>query len=445
MENFQVGFARGDITPPIGAGLTGAFVRRLSTEVLDPLLASVLALSDGEERVLLISLDNLGIEQIAIREIKEGLTAATAIPSEHIFIHCTHTHSANALTMGPKYQADFVREVFDEAVRVIVDTAKEALSDLAPAEAFVNACDTPIPISFIRRYKMKDGSIKTNPGWLHPDIDYPLGEADHRVALTLLKREGKPEIALINFQTHPCVVADLRISADYPCFLRETYEAVIPNARCMFINGAQGDSNHIDVTETPDLPRHGLERARHMGRTIAATAISLYALCRKIETLPLRAFTKPLMVPHNKETAEERIAWALHTKKLHDEGRFDELCPEGGMMLNTLIGEATRILRMKDAPDEKELTVSGLRFGDFALVGFPGEPFTEIGRQVKAASPSRMTYIACCANGYEGYYPMQSAYDEGGYEAKTSPYRAGVAECLIEAGKEMLKTLFPEE
>ncbi len=33
---------------------------------------------------------------------------------------------------------------------------------------------------------------------------------------------------------------------------------------------------------------------------------------------------------------------------------------------------------------------------------------------------------------------MKDAYDEGGYEAATSNYKAGVAERIIEAGKEIL-------
>jgi hypothetical protein len=44
-----------------------------------------------------------------------------------------------------------------------------------------------------------------------------------------------------------------------------------------------------------------------------------------------------------------------------------------------------------------------------------------------------MQIVCCCANGYEGYYPMQEAYDEGGYEARSSSFKPGVAEKLIEA------------
>ncbi len=66
-------------------------------------------------------------------------------------------------------------------------------------------------------------------------------------------------------------------------------------------------------------------------------------------------------------------------------------------------------------PEFKTLRVTDVRVGDFARVGFPDELFAEIGRQVKAASGHKMTYISCCANGAEGYYPSASAMVEGGY------------------------------
>ena len=59
MSAFQVGFSRGDITPPVGACLAGSIDRRVSIGVCDPLLSTVLAFSDGEKRVLLICLDCL--------------------------------------------------------------------------------------------------------------------------------------------------------------------------------------------------------------------------------------------------------------------------------------------------------------------------------------------------------------------------------------------------
>ena len=44
-------------------------------------------------------------------------------------------------------------------------------------------------------------------------------------------------------------------------------------------------------------------------------------------------------------------------------------------------------------------------------------------------------------NGYEGYFPVKSAFDEGGYEARTSRYKSGVAEAVVDCGKAILGKL----
>ena len=103
--------------------------------------------------------------------------------------------------------------------------------------------------------------------------------------------------------------------------------------------------------------------------------------------------------------------------------------------------EARRILSLVNCPDEKELLVTSLRIGQVVFAGFPGEPFTDIGRAIKANSKFTLTLPVCVANGYEGYYPMLSVYSEGGYEFNTARYVAGVAESLIEASTEIVNAL----
>ena len=57
----KAGFCRMDITPMLGIGIEGYFVDRFADGVLDPLEVNALALSCGENRAVLLSLDNCGI------------------------------------------------------------------------------------------------------------------------------------------------------------------------------------------------------------------------------------------------------------------------------------------------------------------------------------------------------------------------------------------------
>ncbi|MBQ7381084.1 MAG: hypothetical protein IJW69_03275 [Clostridia bacterium] len=445
MGNFKAGFARVDITAPIGAALVGYYRLRTSIGILDPLLATAVAVSDGENTAVILSLDIIGIDQDTVNRIRLGVEEKHGVPHESVFVACTHTHLGYGVAKGD-VREDNPEDLahVDMIINKAIGVAKMAIDDMKDAEMYVGATETPVDISFVRRFRMKDGSVATNPGWLNPEIDHALGEPDKRVALTYFKREGAPEIAIINFQVHPDVISGCLMSADYPHFVRDTYETVIPNSLCMYINGAQGDTNHINVKTPEDRLRRGYDMARHMGRTIAGTAIALYATAEKAEACPVAGKEINIEVPFNKAETAEELEQARYIKKLYDEGRGNEIpIPKGhgSMSQVTAIAGACRAVSLENEPEFKTLRVTGIRVGDFALVGFPGEPFTEIGRQVKAASDYKMTYIACCANGYEGYYPSATAMEEGGYEAATARYKKGTAEKLIETGIEVLEKL----
>ena len=117
------------------------------------------------------------------------------------------------------------------------------------------------------------------------------------------------------------------------------------------------------------------------------------------------------------------------------------IAEEIAAQFDEMVAEASRIVRMMSMPDEKELCMTAISVGDAVFAGFPGEPFTEVGRRVKGRSLFTLTIPACCANGYEGYYPMQDAFAENGYEAHAARYVGGTAEKLVEAAVEIVNSL----
>ena len=84
------------------------------------------------------------------------------------------------------------------------------------------------------------------------------------------------------------------------------------------------------------------------------------------------------------------------------------------------------------------MPLTSVAIGNVALIGIPGEPFTGIGRGLKEAKGWDLVLPCCLTNGSEGYFPMKDAYDEGGYEARSSSFKAGVAELLIAEGCALL-------
>ena len=111
------------------------------------------------------------------------------------------------------------------------------------------------------------------------------------------------------------------------------------------------------------------------------------------------------------------------------------------MELTTVVAEALRICKMENDPEYSTLNVSALRIGEIGFVSIPGEPFTEIGVEIKKCEGYGMILPCAITNGYEGYFPAGSAFDEGGYEARTSPYKADIAERIVCAAKRVLSAL----
>ena len=439
----QAGFGRVDITPPFGVSVQGYFEKRIADGILDPLMATAVAFDDGEKRAVVISVDVIGFNQLLMDRIRPLVAEAISTEKEAVFICCTHTHLGPGLTVpekpvvGEKANDDYVNHIF---VKKLCDVAVLAVQDLAPAKLFYTR-GTVEGVAFVRRFVMKDGTYRTNPGWLNPDVDHALGTPDENSSLLILKRENAPEIGIVNYQVHPDVIGGCKLSADYPKFVRDTYETLIPNSRCMYINGAQGDTNHVDITLDETKCRGGYDRSRYMGRKIAMSVIANYELAEPLAGEKVSFGQKSVFTKFNKGRPEQ-IPEALRIAKIYEEEGIQAAVPHlTGMAQVEVVAEATRIKRLMDYPEEKELYVTAVSVGNVVFAGFPGEPFTDIGRGIKANSKFTLTMPACCANGYEGYYPMQSAYDEGGYEARTARYVAGTAEKLIAASTEVVNGL----
>jgi neutral ceramidase len=67
-----------------------------------------------------------------------------------------------------------------------------------------------------------------------------------------------------------------------------------------------------------------------------------------------------------------------------------------------------------------------LRMGEVLLCAIPGEPFVEVGLELKGSGsekwgevPRKKTIVpVALANGYFGYIPLESCFDRGGYEVQ---------------------------
>ena len=444
----EAGFARVDVTPSMDTPIVGYYIERRVEGVLDNLEVNAVALKMGNDGAIFLSIDNCGIGEKRLTPIRENIAKATGIPVQAIFIHSTHTHTGPgaSLTFGENDQ--LLEEYWEVLAKKCVDAACLAMQDLKPAKIGYGIGEAK-KVAFIRRFRMKNGDIMTNPGVNNPDIKEPIGDVDERVNIVRIDRENAETIVIANFGNHPDTVGGSKISADWPGFTRKFVEKAIENTKCIFFNGAQGDVNHVNIHPTAgdfndmfhdfDGCSRGYGHARHIGRVVAGAVMSVYDKVNYVEVDAIRGATERVIIPSNMPTKEE-LTVAKKYNQLHEEGH-DEQIPYKGMMLTTVVAEAKRMVNLQNGPESFDLPMSAVRVGKIVFVGLPGEPFTDIGRAVKKIEGFDIILPCCCVNDSRGYFPATSAYEEGGYEARASRFKRGVAERLVESAKNTLNKL----
>lgn len=253
MSQLKVGFCRLDVTPPLGIRLMGNNNIRRTENILDALEISVMALECSETKVLLVSMDAL--YPYEHEHIRQTLSKKFGIPQEAIFVHGTHIHTgpmidrhfgspessvavisaATAAIQTPDLDKDIEKIVSYTKffLNKVVDAADYALRDLTNTKLGYAVSQAP-GIAFIRRFRMKDGSIATNPGMGNPDIAEPLAEVDERVNVLRFDREDGQTYVLCNFGCHPDTTNRLNITADWPGIFRHTLEKTLDNVKCIF-------------------------------------------------------------------------------------------------------------------------------------------------------------------------------------------------------------------
>jgi len=448
---FSVGYGEAVITPPAGIPIAGYFVPRYAKGKISDLRAIALALAYGETKTLLISVDVCAVYRPELEKVRAAVTAATGIGADRLFIAATHTHTGpcTGKDRGFPYDEAPVLAYVDFMAEQIARAAVAALADLKPAKMGYAVGHAPDRIAYIRRYRMKDGSVMTCPPVGDPNIDHPLGHLDQRVNVLRFDREGGETIVLMNYGLHADTTNGELISSDWVGWVQKTLDKCLDGVKCVCVMGAEGDvgSTHVfpapgDMNDTEisfDNEMKSPGMARFVGRALAGTVLQVYDKVAYVDVDRLIMATHAVSVPMNVPDAKD-LPRARQYAAWHEQGR-DDLIPFKAMELTTVVAEALRMCSLANGPAAKEMTLTGLCIGPVALVGLPGEPFTEIGERIKEIGGFDLILPCALTNGSEGYFPSAAAYGEGGYEARTSPFKNTVADTLVENAARLLQKI----
>ena len=410
MGNFTVGTAKLDITPGLGCHMCGYFEDRIATGINDPLYVKALAISDGEREIGLITLDIIDISRSVVEKAKELITAKTGVDAEHILISTTHTHTGPAVmsALGTPAEPGYA----DSLIPRIADAFIMAHNAKVPAEIAHASGDVHEEVHN-RRWYMKDGSTRMNPGYMNPNAIRPAGPTDPQLGLLIARDpETKKPLALYaNLALHyvgPMKVHTI-ISADYFEFFAYAMQRIAgEDFLVMMANGTQGNINNCDFTQPPRTSRTNFQQAERVANVCAGEAWKAWNLLRD-EDFKTEGFVdgKLTMVPFKARTPT--------AEQLEESKRM--LANPAGIHPHKLL-YANEIVEVAKMPVDLEVPVQSLCVNDLGIVGLHGEVFVEIGLDTKERSPFPQTMVVGLANGTVGYIATDKALDEGSYETQ---------------------------
>jgi neutral ceramidase len=447
------GAATANITPELGSPIVGGFLPFPSTHIHDELHARCLVLDDGTTKLALIVCDLLGVHRSLSLEARKLIETETGIPSTHILISGTHTHSAtNAHSTDPRaYLSDMDLTPYQRFVaRRIAEGVRRAHNLLRPAEIAFGTVDAPEHVHN-RRWHMKDGTappnpfgkidkVKMNPPSGSPNLIEPAGPIDPAVSFIALREPNGRLISIYSAYSLHYVggVGSGHISADYYGMYCEALKDLIPNSTedppfvALMANGTSGDINNIDF-KNPRKSQPAYTQMRHVAHDVAAKVHSALTHLTWTNSAPLAARYRELNLKW-RTIDPELLAWAKETeaKTPRIQGKAD-----------LPLAYATRIQSLATPSPETKLPVQTLRIGDILIGTSPCETFAETGLEFKQRSPLKKAFMVELAHGYYGYMPTPRHFELGGYETwpGTNNLEPNAAPKLLSALLEMAEEL----
>jgi len=351
----------------------------------DPLFARALALKQGEERVLLISVDLLAITDEMRSAVFRKIQGNRPFPSRGLMISSTHTHSGpGGLSSGFLEQfsaGPFNRDYFEELTDTIADAALRAAGALKPARISYGTAAAP---DLIRN--------RMNPsGPVDPEVHF----------IEILGEVGQPIATLVNFSAHATVLKpdNLYFSGDYPGFLEAALEE--HGGIALFTAGSVADQ-----TPHPIMGLDGYPQAESMGRALAQKIRDSRRTLPE-EISPLFAQTLSIQLPPTqvKVRPDRRLASFLSRPFFNS-----------------------------------QTMIQAIRIGPIILVGIPADVSVVLGEKIKAHARERgmEAIIIGFANDYIGYLLPHDLYLTDAYEARMSFHGPQMGEYFLEMAERLI-------
>ena len=424
----RVGFSQVDITPPVGAIITGPS-GPLSTGTDDPLMARAMVVESGGRKLAIVGVDLVKIRRDLADKAIALVTEQTSIARDGVLVCPSHNHSSPLIpAQGDKATAN--KAYIDTLPGRIADCIVQADKALEPARMSVGR-SLVYEGHINRRVISKEDGLALNT-WLKklndleqvPQVLGSEGVIDPELWLVRFDSlDGKMLGLLVNFTCHPCLHDRIKIhtwSADFPGVIAQHIaEAYGQQAVCVFTQGASGNIQP-PVTWTPDWK----ERSAVFARAAVEAAKTATAV------------EGPVVVDYARRDVD--------VPRCNAEAQRPEAITRLGWRPESFEGAkrtAAAMPRMLNVP------VSAARIGPFAIATNAGELFVEWGIQVKKRSPFRHTVLSELTNDWVGYEPTELAFQHEGYETLAGANFVALEgiQKLVDTSVELLEELWSKD
>ncbi|MCS7304622.1 MAG: neutral/alkaline non-lysosomal ceramidase N-terminal domain-containing protein [Thermoguttaceae bacterium] len=440
---FRAGAAASNITPWLDEEIVGGWTSPKATYIHDELFARCLVLDDGQHRIALVIVDNLGLAKEVCDAAKRQIRQHTGIAEEHVLIAATHTHSSIAARPANVLKPEGGVGPYSQFLaRRISDGVRRAVAHLEPTQIGWAVVNVPEHLNN-RRWFLKPEVKLTNPfGGLDkvqmnppagsPLLVKPAGPVDPELCILAVRSpEGRPIALLANYSLHYVGgVPGGHISADYFGVFADRIQQLLGADRLeppfvgMLSNGASGDVNNIPF-QNPRPPKKPYEQMRYVAYDLAQKVFEAYQKIHWHDWVPLGmqqtevtlAVRKP--TPEQLERARAIVAGAPPMKDRPHEETY-----------------ARRIIQLHESPDTVQVPLQAVRIGPVGIAAIPFEVFAEIGLELKQKSPFQPTFTISHANGSYGYLPTPAQHALGGYETWL-----GTSRVEIEASNKIIQAI----
>ncbi len=466
MGSFQAGLGRVDITPPLSAphASWGAQVHVFAEDVDIPLTCTVLVVDDGTNRAAWVDFDLIILSTSETQKVQHRVADETGISPELVRVSVTHNHAGPPPSSWDWAKAgiDAMKAYYALLPDYAAGAARLAVEKLQPARVGVGRGESFVAVN--RRETAPDGRTVTGT---NPD-----GPIDPEVfVLRIDALDGSPIAAAVGYTMHPTTLgpSNKKLSADWPGYLKRTVE-LVTGAPTLFAQGATGD-----IGPGPDGFTDDIAVIKRLGSSVGASAIVAYndiQLPRrnyKHEKVwesgaPLGKWTfdadegpdpvvrgttttvnLPLIELMPFDMAEERVTQAQEQLDSLKAAGADPKEIEAATFVVKRANMAFRHVQAYDGRTETPVEINILQIGPAVFIGTEGEPFQDIGKEIKRRSPFPFTWFGGYVGGWAGYIPLPVDYPAKGYEVDTSPFTPEAAGILVEAAVKLLVDLDASE